>query len=230
VRTESRSRLFPAVWATATGLALAAAAADLVEFAVAHRVSPAFDLDRHASLFGGVSLLALAVACVAAQVAAILAPERRGRSALLAVLLAAVLALRIDHPARVLVLSIPLLAAVFVALWQYAPDGSGRRLLRAACIVLAVAYAAHAVDTWFLTGSPLASDPARWGEQIVSAIKHGTELAGWALAAGGLIVLWGAAAPAIRPASSRRPASSGHRTGPRQAPPGGDRATRRDDT
>lgn len=189
MRRVHRSRVVLFVWGAAVALAFAAAAAELVDFAATGRVARALDLDHHASVFGVVSLLALAVACAAAGVFALLTPDRRREFGVLSALLAVLLALRVFYPAHVLAFSIPPVAAVFVVLWRHTPEGPARQLHRGACIVLAVAFAAHAVDHWLLTGSSCACDPRRWGERIVSVIKHATELGGWVVAAGGFIPL-----------------------------------------
>jgi hypothetical protein len=63
--------------------------------------------------------------------------------------------------------------------------------------VLVLAFVAHVIDDRLVTGA--CCDAARWEYHIRSAVKHGTELAGWALVAGGFVVAVRVARRSVRP-------------------------------
>jgi len=169
-------------------LALAAAAAQLIDFGVYGLRIHLLDMSTHASVFGVISVLAL----IAAGAAAIeLAANRRTCtrwSCVLPLLLAVLLALRVIHPAHVLVLALPFAVATFAALWWHvgAPGSRARRLVRVGCVVLIGSYAVHAVGTTVV--SALGYGAATWPYQVKLVIKHSGELAGWAIVATGLVL------------------------------------------
>ena len=201
IRTLSSSgRLDYAVWRVrivAAAIAIAATTTQLIDFAVYDQRLGPLDMMTHNSIFGITSLAALALAAVASLAAALRGGERSRELVGLSALLALLLALRIAHPAHVLLIAVPLGAAALTLLWSAAPGGTARRVLREGCIVLVVAFVVHGIGTKVV--SMLGLGPETWGYQLKAVVKHSGELAGWVLIAGGLV----AAAAAARPQLGR---------------------------
>lgn len=169
----------------AGAVAIAATTAQLIDFGVYDQRLQALNMMTHTSVFGIVSLVALAVAAVASLAAAVRGRERR--FALLSGLLAVLLALRIAQPSHVLLLALPVSTGALLLLWTAAPSGAARRVLRDGCIVLVVAFVAHGVGAAIV--SWLGLGPQTWAYQLKALIKHSGELAGWILVAAALTLL-----------------------------------------
>ena len=171
--------------------ALAGAVTNLIDFRVYGLRVRLLDMTTHASVFGAVSLLALAGA---SGMAALLAGRtRRTLGALvLPLLLAALLVLRVFHPSHVFLLALPIAAATFAVLWQYgaASASPARRLIRAGCGTLAVSYVVHA------SGGSIVATPAygtgSWPYELKEVLAHSSELAGWIVVAAGLAAAFAA--------------------------------------
>jgi hypothetical protein len=174
-----------AVRAATVTVAAAATTTQLVDFGVyANRVR-LLDMLTHRSLFGVVSLAVVALAAGACALLALGARDRR-RPALLAVLLGALLVLRIAQPSHVLLLALPLNAAALLLLWNAPLPPAARRVLRDGCVVLVLAFAVHGVGEKIV--AELGYGPDTWAYQIKAVVKHSGELAGWTLVAGGLLL------------------------------------------
>jgi hypothetical protein len=169
----------------AAAVAVAATTAQLVDFGVYDQRLQALNMMTHNSVFGIVSLVALAVAVVASLVAAI--RERKPRFAVLSGLLATLLALRLAQPSHVLLLALPVSTAALALLWTSAPDGPSRRVLRDGCIVLVIAFVAHGIGAAIV--SWLGLGPETWAYQVKALVKHSGELAGWILVAAALTLV-----------------------------------------
>jgi hypothetical protein len=170
----------------AFAVALAATAAQLVDFRAYGLRLRILDMDTHASVFGAASLLALAAAVAMAMLLAV-APPRRNRAArALPQLLAVLLALRVVHPSYVIFAALPFAAATFVVLWRHAaePDSRAQRVIRAGCLMLVGSYVLHAFGHRVLSELDYGADS--WPFQITFVIRHSTELAGWMVVATGL--------------------------------------------
>ena len=174
----------------AVAIALAASAAQLLDLAILdHRVRW-LDMNTHASLFGAMSLFALASAGVAAALLA--ASERtRGRaSVLLPGLLAVLLFLRLLHPVNVVFFAFPFAAATFAALWEFhrARSSDAQRVIRTGCVVLAGSYLVHAFGGGLISAFGYGSHT--WLSQARLLVSHTGELAGWVLVAAGLAAVY----------------------------------------
>jgi hypothetical protein len=161
-------------------LAVAATAAQLVDFGVYGQRVRLLDMMTHRGIFGVVSLAVLAVAACACVLL------RRRSFAALGAILAFLFMLRIAQPPHVLVLSLPATAAAFVLLWRAPLPAPVRRLVREGCIVLIAAFVVHGLGEKLV--AELGYGPDTWAYQIKAVIKHSGELAGWALVAAGLVL------------------------------------------
>ena len=172
-------RLLARGTALAVALTAAAAGADLVNDRAFDSHIRQLNTNTHASVFGVISLLALAAAFAAAAVTATRSPEQRARGSVLAAILAVLLALRVAHPPDVVLLALPSIAAAFVLLWWWrAADGQVRRILRTGCVLLAASLIVRTVT--FGGGDS-------WSYQVTVALKHAFELGGWLLVATALL-------------------------------------------
>lgn len=172
--------------ALTVGLACATTAAHLVDYGAYDLHVRALDTNTRASVFGVISLFALAVAFAAAAITAARVPEQRVHGALLAAALGILLVLRIVHPAEVVALALPLIAAAFVLLWSWrAEDVRACRVLRAGCLLLAASLVLRRPG--FDALESLGYDDETWANQTRVALKHASELAGWVLVATALL-------------------------------------------
>jgi len=173
--------------------ALAASLAQLVDYSAFGLRIRMLDMDTHASVFGVVSLLALLAALAVATLLAVERTTRTRASVLLPWLLTGLLALRVLHPAHVIVFALAPAAATLVILWRDtgAPRSYARRLIRAGCVVLLGSYAVHAFGGSAV--SSLGSGTGSWAYQVELTIRHSAELAGWTLVAAGLASIYTAA-------------------------------------
>jgi hypothetical protein len=187
---QGSARLAGALWPLRIGAALiavTASTAQLIDFGVYDQRLEALNMMTHDSVFGVVSLVALAVAVLAALAAAIRGTDQRATFGALSALLALLLALRVAQPPHALLLALPASVAVLALLWTAAPAGAAQRVLHDGCIVLALAFLVHGVGAAIV--SWLGLGPDTWGYQLKALIKHSGELAGWVLVAAALTLL-----------------------------------------
>jgi hypothetical protein len=144
----------------------ALAATHLVDYGVFGLRYQVLDAGTHASLFGALSLLALAVAAVVAI---------RVRPAL-AALLAILLVLRLASFPHVLVVAVPFLLAALVLMWRLSP---------LACVLLVVSYTVHGPGEWVVRELGIGYDT--WVYQTKIVLKHACELGGWMLLTAALL-------------------------------------------
>lgn len=166
-------------------VALVAALAQVLYYVLHVRGKWLLNMNTHASVFGAVSLLALAAACgAAALLSAADAHSRLVR--LLPAVLAALLGLRVIHPANVILLALPLVVAAFVALWWRvgAPGSDAQRAVRAGCVVLVGSYLLHAFGASLLSAFGYGEHTRLVHAELL--LRHTGELAGWMLVATGL--------------------------------------------
>jgi hypothetical protein len=171
----------------AVGVALVACGAQLLDFAVLD--VRWLDMNTHASVFGALSLLALALAAAEAALLAASQTARTRASLLLPMLLAALLILRLIHPANVIFLALPCAAATFVILWGHngAPRSEAERLIRLGCVALVGSYVVHAGRV-LLSASGYGRHT--WPTEARLLVGHSAELAGWMLVAAGLAAVY----------------------------------------
>jgi hypothetical protein len=168
----------------AAAIAIAATTAQLIDFGVYDQRLRSLDMMTHNSIFGIVSLTALGVAAAASLAAAVVRNEGRREFAALGGLLVLLLALRIAHPAHVLLIALPVSAAALVLLWTTAPPGPSRRVVRDGAVVLVLALIVHGIGEKIV--AMLGYGPQTWAYQLKAVVKHSGELAGWVLVAAGL--------------------------------------------
>jgi len=142
----SRSRATTLGLCLAVVLAVAAALAQIIDYRFFDLRFRALDSNTHMSIFGAASLLANAVAV---GLAISLAVRARSRElVILSAVLAAMFALRVAHPADVLLFSLPLAGIALVILWRQgrASAGDGLWMIRVGCSLLVVSFAIHALE------------------------------------------------------------------------------------
>jgi len=136
-------------WGLAISIAsgVAATVAQLVDFGVYGLRIRSLDMGTHASVFGALSLLALAGSIAAAFMLLLDLGRRTLWATALPLLLAALLALRVIHPAGVLLLALPLAVATFPILWWRVGSGDAEAqcVVRLGCVALVASYAIRAV-------------------------------------------------------------------------------------
>jgi hypothetical protein len=166
--------------------AIAAAVANLVDFGAYDLRIRLLDMSTHASVFGALSLLALVAALGVAVLLAVAETTRSVAALAMGPLLAALLALRVVHPAHVVVVALPIAAATFAVLWLYgAPPGSRRqRVVRAGSLILVGSYVLHAFGGGAVSALGYGVDT--WPYQVELVVRHSGELAGWMVVATGL--------------------------------------------
>ena len=113
---------------------------------------------------------------------------RRPRTVLLAACVSVVFALELTDPPHRVALSAPFGVLAVVLIWRLGTsDELAGPLLRAGCVVLAVAFAAHWSGSWVVDRLDLATDS--WLYQLKEIVKHSGELAAWTLIGSGLLIL-----------------------------------------
>jgi len=113
---------------------------------------------------------------------------RRPRAVLLAACVSVVFALELTDPPHRVALSAPVGLLAVVLIWRLGTsDELAGPLLRAGCVVLAVAFAAHWSGSWVVDRLDLATDS--WLYQLKEIVKHSGELAAWTLIGSGLLIL-----------------------------------------
>jgi hypothetical protein len=184
-------------------LAIAATVGHLVDYAAFDFRIRALDTNTHASVFGALSLVALAASFAAAAINAVKEPEQRARGAALAAVLGILLVLRVVHPEDVVLLALPLIAAAFVLLWWWrTSDARARRVLRAGCLLLAASLVVRRFG--FDAVKTLGYGIDTWAYQVRVALKHSSELAGWLLVAIALLASALQSAPQRQRSASSR--------------------------
>jgi hypothetical protein len=171
----------------AIALVAAQTVAQVVNFGFALGLQPV-DSDKHASIFGAVSLLATAAAALAAGLRAVTRGPRRAWQ-LTAILITLTLALRISDVVTreaLFALVLPLVACLFILLWRLtARDAEApRSATRAGLLLLVFSYAVHAFGPRLVTAAGYGA--GGWAGEVVGILKHGGELGGWALISTGL--------------------------------------------
>jgi hypothetical protein len=139
------------------------------------------------SVGGAVTALLLASTVVVAWLVAL---TRRGtQTMLIAACISIVFAFELTDLPHRRVLSAPFGLVAVVLLWRLASsDRLARRLLRAGCVVLGVAFVGHSLGVWLVNRLDLGWDS--WLYQLKAIVKHSGELAAWTLIGSGLVVLW----------------------------------------
>jgi hypothetical protein len=184
-------------------LAIAATVGHLVDYAAFDFRIRALDTNTHASVFGILSLVALATAFAAAAITAARNPGQRAHGAALAAALAILLALRVVHPPDVVLLALPTIVAAFALLWWWrAADAHTRRVLRAGCLLLAASLVVRRVGFDLVKALGYGIDT--WAYQLRVALKHASELAGWLLVATALLASALQSAPQRQRSASSR--------------------------
>jgi hypothetical protein len=167
-------------------LVAAQTVAQLLDFAVFDLRIAALNSNRHASVFGALSLAANGAAAIAAARWGAWSGPRQAWSAG-AALIAAVFALRISDlgsgGAVRFALLLPLVASLLVIVWRLTVDARGniRAAVRVSLGLLVLSYIAHVVGPAIVTGLGYTGDS--WAYQIKGVVKHGCELGGWTLLA-----------------------------------------------
>jgi hypothetical protein len=162
--------------------------AHLVDFGEYGLRLHALDSGLDTSVFAWVANVALGAAAVAATVIAV--ATHRAASAFLAGLLfvllfAGLLDARERLPSALLLLT-PVVAAILALLWRESHEAPPRaaRFLRAAAVLLVVSFCLHVLGPPLL--ARLGVGAATWPFEIKVALKEGSEIAGWVIAATGL--------------------------------------------
>jgi hypothetical protein len=177
-------------------MALALVAAQSVDFgALAMRVR-LLDSDTHASVFGVASLLAQAAAALLAAAYSRASP-RRNLWLTVAMLVGALLALRVSAGFEGELLALPV-GLVFVLLWRLsAPEHPrARAVMRAGLVLLTFSFVVHLVGPKVVSWSGYSENS--WPYQVKGMLKHTTELAGWMLVATGVLAAGVSAAKSAR--------------------------------
>lgn len=179
-----------AEWGLRLAVALGAAAA------LAQLLAYRFDLARgvldssaDGGIFGPLGIVVFGAAVAAAWLLALERSERRDETVACAVLLSAILGLEAADPPHAVVVAAPIGVTAVVLLLRLAPaDEPAGRLVRTGCVVVAVAFAVHAIGAWLVT--ELGQGSGSWAYQAKAIVKHAGELVGWTLVAAGLTSLW----------------------------------------
>jgi hypothetical protein len=144
------------------------------------------DSSSDKSVGGALTALVLAATVAAAWLLAL--GRRRPQTVLLAVCVSVVFAFELTDPPHRVALSAPFGLVAVIVLWRLAAsDALAGRLLRAGCVVLAVAFVGHSSGSWLV--DRLNMGPDSWLYQLKAIVKHAGELAAWTLIASGLLVL-----------------------------------------
>jgi hypothetical protein len=171
-------------------LAVAEAVTQFVNFGVLDLRYGLLDAGRQGSVFGALTVVALAAAgaAVVLHLAAARSREPLGLAAL-ALVLVCLLGLRITHVHHAVWYGAPLAIVVLAVLWNAGRDGSPERsAFRLGTLLLLVAFVAHGPGE--LVAQHYDLGYATWLYQAKVVVKHAFELAGWGLLAAGLLALY----------------------------------------
>jgi hypothetical protein len=167
-------------------------AAQAVDFGVFNLRLRELNADHHFSVFGVVSLLAQLATAAASARRGMRTDRHRRAWLILAALVAGLVLIRGLTAYSAALLVVPLACVFGLLCWLTWRDSSASRaVVWTALILLMTSVLLHQVGVD--ADSSTASDYT-WSYQIVSIVKHGTELAGWMLAAVGITA--GALVPA----------------------------------
>jgi hypothetical protein len=182
-------------WILSAGVILAVASvaaqttAQLVDFGLFDSRITAIDSNRHASVFGALSLLAHGAAAMAVARTAAVSKHRRAW-VIAAVLIAVLFALRLSGVGtggvgRFLLL-LPPAAALLVLLWYLSSEepARARAVVRAGLCLLVLSYVVHGFGAKLVTELGYGGDS--WLYEVKGVLKHGGELGGWILVAAGV--------------------------------------------
>jgi hypothetical protein len=167
--------------------------AHLVDFGVYDLRINAMNANLGTSPVAWVSPAAILVALVASIV--LVRRTRRGLIRVLPFALAIVLVLATHHVGESIphwqVLLLAPLGVTLVVLWSAASDlhPSADRTLRSGCLLLVVAFGLHVFGASILGHLGFGVDS--WPYQVKVALKEGSEISGWMLIAGALVVATG---------------------------------------
>jgi hypothetical protein len=161
------------------------AASQLINFGVFNLRLRAFDCDYHKSIFGVASLLAQAVVAAASVWRARCAERHRWAWFALGALVAGLLVVRGLTSFDATVLALPL-ACVFGLVWwlTWRDHGAARTVVWTGLILMMASLLLHKVG---LAADSSTASSYTWPHQLVTVVKHGCELAGWALVATGIV-------------------------------------------
>jgi len=156
----------------------------LIDFGVYDLRIAALDSNKHTSVFGLASLVAQGAVAAAAALRAGTPPHRRAWT-VLALLVAALLVVRIVFPFSTAPL-LPFVAVVFIVLWRLAIDEprAPARAIRLGLGLLVFSFVVHVVGPHLMSALGYAGDT--WEYQVKGILKHGGELAGWMTIATGI--------------------------------------------
>lgn len=161
------------------------AASQWIDFRVFHLGLRLLDSNHHASIFGGLSLLAQACAVAAIILHGCRSDGNRLLWLLLGVVVAVLLVMRVFtayEPATI----IPGVVVIVALLgWLTSHEPVAVRLVIAASIaLLGCSFVLHSVGLQSDAAAPQLNDALAY--QLTGIVKHGSELAGWMLLATGL--------------------------------------------
>jgi hypothetical protein len=190
--TPGVDRLLLAGVAAAVCLALAQAAAQLVDFWAFGLRYAVLNGNSSANAFswvGGAAMLATIVAFTAAALARV---HTRATSTLAVLFTFLLVDNRADIHERLphgKLLFVPLLFVVLALIWRVSTEAPpvSRRLLRAGLVMLAVSLSVHLAGPTILSWAGWTSGD--WQYQVKVAIKEATEIAGWILVCFGSVSL-----------------------------------------
>jgi len=144
------------------------------------------DSSNDNSVGGALTAILLAATVVVAWLLALV--RRSTRTTLIAACLSIVFAFELTDLPHRRVISAPFGLVAVVLLWRLgSSDPLARRLVRAGCVVLGVAFAGHSFGAWLVNRLDLGWDS--WLYQLKAIVKHSGELAAWMLIGSGLVVL-----------------------------------------
>jgi hypothetical protein len=191
------------VW-LAVVLALGQIVTQVIDYGALNLRVAALNSDVHMSIFGIVSLLAMAGA-VAAVAARCLWATGRARTGwlLLCGLITVLLIVRITLPDDPVALAIPV-AIAFVLFWALtmADYGRARTVTRIALLSLAISFVIHIVGPKIIDA--LGYGYGTWAYEIKALSKHTAELVGWILISAGMFAGGLAQGPPAWPATRSR--------------------------
>lgn len=178
-------RVFVAGLVTATAMVALQAATQLINFGAFDLRIKALDCDNHFSVFGVGSLLAQAIAGVAIAWRGRQAEHRRWAWLSAGAIVVGLVIIRALTTFNAAALAAPLGYVFAVLLWlTWREPGAVRTIVWAALTLMATSLVLHKVGP--SADTSLASDYT-WSYQLISAVKHGCEFAGWMLLATAII-------------------------------------------
>jgi hypothetical protein len=146
----------------------------------------ALDSSTDGGIFGALTLVLLAGTIGLALLVGATSARLRLPATGCGLFVTGVLVTEVADPPHQLLVAVPCVLGAFAFLWRLAGDArsDGARLVRAGCVVLALAFAVHAAGARLL--SRLGQGGDTWVYQVKVVTKHGGEITGWALVVAGL--------------------------------------------